>query len=71
MDRNRWVVPVALWLGGLIMMPRRLLRGLDVFDVLLHWRVPLVIALGVMITVLVVLRERDKCGQRAMPTLAG
>jgi hypothetical protein len=70
MDRKRWVVPVALWLGFLIMMPRRLLRGLGAFDVLLHWRVPVVIGLGLMIIVLVVLRERDKCCQRAMLSIS-
>jgi hypothetical protein len=69
-DRRGWVAPVALCLGCLIIMPRRLLHGLGLFDLLLHWRVPLVVGLALMIIVLVVLRERGKCGEPAMARLS-
>jgi hypothetical protein len=64
MDRRHWVVPVALSLGCLILMPRRLVHVLGLPDLLLHWRVPLVLGLALMMIVLVVLREREKCGGR-------
>jgi hypothetical protein len=63
MDARPWVAPVALWLGCLIMMPRRLLQGLGVPFIMQHWRVPLVLGLVLLIIILVVLRERAKCDE--------
>jgi Zn-dependent protease len=58
LDRRRWVASVALGLGALIMAPRRLMHELGQTDALLHWRVPLILAL--LIIALIVLRECDK-----------
>jgi hypothetical protein len=59
-DQRGWVTPAALVLGALILMPRRVFRGLGAPDLLLHWRVAVVFGLALLIIALVISRERGK-----------
>ena len=60
MDQKRWVVPLALGFGALILLPRRLLETMlgPMPPVFLQLRVPGALGLGLMIIALIVLRER-------------
>jgi hypothetical protein len=61
MDQKRWVVPLALGFGALILLPRRLLETMlgPMPPVFLQLRVPGALGLGLMIIALIVLRERE------------
>jgi len=68
-DEKRWVAAAGICLGVLLFFPRRVLRELVQPDLLpeiltksyLHWRVPVVLGIALLIVIAVAVRER---GQR-------